>query len=619
MQMLGQSPRAGSVAATARVLLMAAACAAATALSLSQWRIAGIGSPIWWPTVGMAVLIMVRSPQRWWPALLAGFVVGYAAGNRAFNTWTVAATYISAGVVELVVASAVLVGGTRRAASYTRTPADALRFAAAIVASIAVGSGLLTIGATLDPNAGDSYAFLPGYVVSHAIGILVVAPLLLPARPGRRISAGRVAEFALLLAATAVTAAGAFVFPFQVRPFVVLLPVVWASIRLDAARATIVTAAAAALVAYGTAHDLGALSTGGSAADRQLTAQLFIATIAVSCLALVLITRHRELLAERVRDSENTLRVAVRDALVGMYSIRFDVGHVGEIRDANGVLSDMLGYTPGELDGLHCRVLGLGPDAATACTPGEIAEFDAWIEAFARGEPPSFRRETPFYRKDGQQRWVEVSANRVHPTRQPPFALVHVHDLTGRVEQQRRLEQMALHDALTGLANRALLFQEAARGLGAATGRVGLLFVDLDGFKSINDTYGHAAGDAVLIDVARRLAAAVRPGDTVARLGGDEFAILCAAVSDPGELGGVADRIRAALADPVLVEDGAAIAVHASIGAAVSDPAGDPPGRAASRDAGRIRDADSLVRAADAAMYAEKHRLGRRYVVSADE
>jgi diguanylate cyclase (GGDEF)-like protein/PAS domain S-box-containing protein len=285
----------------------------------------------------------------------------------------------------------------------------------------------------------------------------------------------------------------------------------------------------------------------------------------------------------------------VRDALAGMYSLRFDAGHVGEIRDANAAVCEMLGYTPDELNGQHCRVLGLGPDYATAAPPDRIAGFDAWIEAFARGEPASFRRETPFYTKDGDRRWVEVSATRVLPERRPPFALIHVYDLTDRAAQHRRLEQMALRDALTGLANRALLFRRVADALTGHDGSPGLLYVDLDGFKSINDTFGHAMGDAVLVHVAARLTAAVRPGDTVARLGGDEFAILCAS-TDAAELDLIAQRIRARLAGPVLLDDVTEIAITASIGAAIADRTG------------RIADADALVRAADAAMYADKHR-----------
>jgi diguanylate cyclase (GGDEF)-like protein len=118
---------------------------------------------------------------------------------------------------------------------------------------------------------------------------------------------------------------------------------------------------------------------------------------------------------------------------------------------------------------------------------------------------------------------------------------------------------------------------------------VGVLLIDLDDFKEINDTLGHHVGDAVLVAVAERLRQCVRQGDTVARLGGDEFAVLLPD-SPPGQASSVAARITAVLAEPVLVEEHL-LALRASIGVA----------------AGGFGQADSLLREADAAMYLVKH------------
>lgn len=93
-----------------------------------------------------------------------------------------------------------------------------------------------------------------------------------------------------------------------------------------------------------------------------------------------------------------------------------------------------------------------------------------------------------------------------------------------------------------------------------------VVFLDLDGFKLVNDTLGHAAGDVLLVEVGRRLASNVRPGDTIARLGGDEFLVLCDDVTGDADLGRITDRLRSALLEPVLV-DGQRVAVSASIGA----------------------------------------------------
>jgi diguanylate cyclase (GGDEF)-like protein len=175
--------------------------------------------------------------------------------------------------------------------------------------------------------------------------------------------------------------------------------------------------------------------------------------------------------------------------------------------------------------------------------------------------------------------------------------------LSERDELQRRLAHEATHDALTGLANRALFNDRIEHALArhARDGEdVAIVYCDLDGFKTINDSLGHDAGDKLLCIAAERLTSAVRQGDTIARLGGDEFAVLLE--GPPGlvaEAVAVSDRILRALSDPVEV-NGVPMVVTASVGVA-----------AASQGAGS---ADELLRDADAAMYQAK-RTGRDRLV----
>jgi diguanylate cyclase (GGDEF)-like protein len=164
------------------------------------------------------------------------------------------------------------------------------------------------------------------------------------------------------------------------------------------------------------------------------------------------------------------------------------------------------------------------------------------------------------------------------------------------VEEDRRL--VALQDPLTGLPNRALIFDHLQMALARSQRRptgVGVLFVDLDGFKAINDTMGHKTGDDVLIAVAHRLRAALRPPDTVGRLGGDEFVVICEDVGGEADAVRVAERLTAALAPPVRVA-GRDIAISASIGVAVS--------------ASHTTDPAALLAEADGAMFWAK-RPGR--------
>jgi diguanylate cyclase (GGDEF)-like protein/PAS domain S-box-containing protein len=135
-------------------------------------------------------------------------------------------------------------------------------------------------------------------------------------------------------------------------------------------------------------------------------------------------------------------------------------------------------------------------------------------------------------------------------------------------QQLYDLQRAARHDALTGAANRAYFFAELEeRSSGEQTA---VLYVDLDGFKPVNDRFGHHVGDHVLVEVARRIHSVVRPTDLVARLGGDEFAVLCPGVAGTDEATGIADRVVLAIAEPIVVA-GSRVEVGASVGVAVTE------------------------------------------------
>ena len=170
-------------------------------------------------------------------------------------------------------------------------------------------------------------------------------------------------------------------------------------------------------------------------------------------------------------------------------------------------------------------------------------------------------------------------------------------DLVRRDVVELRLRDQAMHDTLTGLANRRLLFETLGQPhCGPQTDLNAFLMVDLDGFKEVNDTLGHAVGDAVLVECARRLEAATRPGDIVARLGGDEFLVGLHLAGSLDEVGALAARLMDLLGQPMTI-DGREVVVGASVGVAAS----------------RVADADpdALLRAADEDLYTVKrHRYG---------
>ncbi len=174
---------------------------------------------------------------------------------------------------------------------------------------------------------------------------------------------------------------------------------------------------------------------------------------------------------------------------------------------------------------------------------------------------------------------------------------------TTALQNGRLLDEMthqALHDQLTGLANRLQFTEQLGRAVDRAREElhpVTLLYLDLDGFKPVNDEFGHDVGDQLLVAVAKRLAACTREEDTVARLGGDEFAVLIDAATAAGEAEEVSTRLAAALSRPFMI-DGHQLRLSASIGRAVFPI-----------DA---EDSDGLLRCADAAMFAVKRRRGSR-------
>jgi diguanylate cyclase (GGDEF)-like protein len=175
--------------------------------------------------------------------------------------------------------------------------------------------------------------------------------------------------------------------------------------------------------------------------------------------------------------------------------------------------------------------------------------------------------------------------------------------LSGELEAERaKLADLALHDALTGLPNRTLLFDRIDRALRTAArgeaSRPTVLFADLDGFKAVNDRFGHETGDELLVAVAARLQDTVRGNDTVARLGGDEFVVLCGGLERSTEL---VDRISTALRRPFALH-GEPAAISASIGIAGAAE-GDGP--------------KELLRRADAAMYVAKRQGPGRHHVAA--
>ena len=233
--------------------------------------------------------------------------------------------------------------------------------------------------------------------------------------------------------------------------------------------------------------------------------------------------------------------------------------------------------------------------------PDDIALFNAALRD-THGTPVTLRYRVRH--ADGSWRQVESIGRDLRHEPAVRGIVFNTRDVTERAELEAALVRQAFHDALTGLANRAYfgdrLREALARAHAAGSpGRVAVLVLDLDGFKAVNDSFGHAAGDTLLVEVAQRLLQATRGGDAVARLGGDEFAVLLERVQEDADAVAVAERVLAALEASFTV-GGRRTDVGVSVGIARGSSVMDS-------DAAPI-DASAMLRNADVAMYEAKSR-----------
>ncbi len=265
----------------------------------------------------------------------------------------------------------------------------------------------------------------------------------------------------------------------------------------------------------------------------------------------------------------------------------------GDLRllKVNPAFTVITGYAADEVCGESLELLGSGRQEKDFFTvmQTELARSGRW-----QGEVWNRRKSG-----DAYVQWLSVARTSLNGER-PAYVLV-MSDITVRKEAELRMQYRAHHDPLTDLPNRAL-FEDRLKAVLARADRsgerFGVLFMDLDRFKQVNDTFGHPAGDALLIESAQRITACTRASDTVARLGGDEFAVVVGRVNTVEDAAEVAERICVAIARPFVLPQGQA-EVAASVGIALWPEHGE--------------DAASLQAHADQALYVAKRAGGNRW------
>ena len=293
----------------------------------------------------------------------------------------------------------------------------------------------------------------------------------------------------------------------------------------------------------------------------------------------------RKKLEMQIKESEERYK--------GLASVAFDgvaVHFEGILLQANRSFDAIFGYKPGDTQGRSIYEL--------------ITEEQR--EYLKRELDSGNVLELEGLREDGRHVHIEVSTRACSFLGDPAYVTA-VRDISARKNAEQAIRHQAYYDALTGLPNRLLFFDRLSVAIQQAARNKSLLavmFLDLDRFKNVNDSLGHNVGDVLLFEVAERLTASLRKGDTVSRLGGDEFTVLLNEISDARDASQIAEKIVRSINEPFMIQE-QSINIGASVGIAIFPEHG--------------QDADSLIKNADGAMYAAKENGRNNFQIFSPE
>ena len=486
---------------------------------------------------------MGRKPATWTETNRAFALRGGALARRAASagagsepSWSAQSDFIARGM-----AVAFIVAGV---AGFVSIAFPSARFGSPHLAECAAGVALLS-----------------------GLVLLMVRSRVKLAGANRLILAFASVVVSLAVFAGGAPASGALLFYLWVIPFAFVL--------LSAAQAAIQVGWMG--VCYALVLGLQVHEHPGIGATSELAGLWFI--VVVTGLALGMLVR---VLTRSLRDVDHRFGRAFEGSQIGAAFFSTE----GQWLEVNAALCQILGRRPEDL---------IGTSLYEITAPEDHDATDAAFARAARGEHV-VEYEKRYLRPDGEIVWVAVSGSVITPEIGPPYMFGQYRDITTQRRDRVALAHQAAHDPLTALFNRTLLLERLERAL-TRHEAVAVLLLDLDGFKTVNDSLGHHTGDDVLRGIAPRLAAAVAPGDTLARLGGDEFVVLCVGLRAPQEAIDRARRLAAAVATPFELATGHH-RLSVSIGVATSH--------------GRPDTAATLLRDADAAMYRAKAAGGGR-------
>ena len=558
-------------------------------LSLALVRSPGELSPAWLGN-GIVTGWLLSRPGSVWPGHLATvFAAELAVRLSLGDAAGYSALLAACNAAEVLMVSAAV----RRAVPDVRDPAQWMRLGGVAATATLLACAATGVLAAMVSHALQGQPFRTAFTAwyaGHVVSMVVLATTTgVVQREGRGlfVAPGRGWDLAATLALVATVASAVFASGHPVL-FLAYPALLLAALRHGMAGAAlgliVVALAAAATTAFG--H--GPFWRSGMAEGTRLAlVQLYLAGGCLMTIPMCLSLADRKRMARRLAESERRFRLLADHSHDVISRVTAD-GHPIYLSPA---ATDMFGIAPHEM-----------PESRLDLVHPE--DRDAQRHAMARVLETGESR-TEVYRirhRDGHYVWIESVIRRVPPEsgEGPPELMFTARNISSRVatqqaleESRRELERLSREDALTGLANRRQFDERLAIALKRLSRHgtpVALLYMDLDRFKQVNDSLGHAAGDAVLKAFGSRLCDGVRETDLVARIGGDEFAILLDG-APPGSGETVAAKLLQSMREP-LDAGGTPLVIGTSIGIAYATAP---------------VEADALVQAADAALYAAKH------------
>ena len=544
-----------------------------------------LGFSMLWLPGGVLFGVLLSAPRQAWGGYLVAALLGFLAANVQRNGLGLVTLVLSlCDVMEAWLAAALVVPrvDVRQLGNINRT----LRVSGlAVLVSCALSA--LVAAAARHILLPQSFGFAPlfkTWLASHALGMVIFGALTVIVRAeGRRMLGPPARRLELVVTLLVIAISSWLVFERGQLPvaFLLLPPLMVCVLRHHFSGFVPAIAVIALIATMATSAGRGPFVLGSETNDlvRSYQLQLYLLCCCWVAFPVASVLAERRVLTHRVARSEHQYRMLAdysRDLIIRVDTHR-------NLDYISPSVTELLGWTREEYDQQRWELIH----------PEDVAILrDTMDPLYEKGGVASI-----VYRcrhKQGHYIWLAANVRSVTDANGRAALVYSGRDVTSRVEAELALEQQVRRDPLTGLANR-LLFDERmalalARG-GRNRTRVGLLYIDLDYFKSVNDTHGHAVGDLVLREFARRLSGCIRSVDLGVRLGGDEFAVLVEDIATTQSLQFVANKLATAMREPMTLGE-LTLHVTASIGVGMSG-------------CGQT-DAAALVQLADGALYQAK-------------